>query len=99
MNTPMTDKEVFEYAERFVSYLDENGTISKEGVDFLIENVPSLDDQERIIAAVKDIKANDDARETEDDQEGRPEEASAEAPAEAEAPVEADTVEVTGELV
>lgn len=80
MNTPMTDREVYEYAEKFVSHIDEAGTISKEGVEFLIENVPSLDDQERIINAVKDIKANDNQSNA--DQERDEGEVAGESPAE-----------------
>lgn len=82
----MTDQEVVDYAVNLLSKVDADGTVTPEGIEFLTDNVPSSEDQQRIIQAIKDIKANEAReeaeREAEDNQGG---DSEVETPAEAEA--------------
>lgn len=61
----MTDREVYEYAENILKFVKEDGSVSPEGIEFLVNNVPSSEDQARIVEAVKDIKANEYANQIE----------------------------------
>lgn len=77
MSDLMTDVEVQEYAQNIVGYIGEDGAISQEGLEYLANNVPSSEDQQRIIQAIKDIKANEDQPQVETTNEGGDAEAEA----------------------
>lgn len=91
MSELMTDVEVREYAQNVVNFIGEDGSVSQEGLDYLANNVPSSEDQQRIIAAIKDIKANEDQPRNDsadqgDTQDEVPSEVADEVPVEAENP-------------
>ena len=64
MNTPMTDEQIAEYVEKTLAHYDRDaGRLGAEGVAFLQDNIPSLEDQERVLdalnAKVKEVLASE----------------------------------------
>ena len=93
----MTNEEVQEYAQSILGFIEEDGAVSPEGIKYLAENVPSSEDQQRIIQAIKELKeyGDQDLNQGSTYDQDQAQDEDTEAAAEG----SANTVEVDGDLV